>query len=361
LKFLDKKERVIDMQLTPYGKYLLSNGNLKPEYYAFFDDDVIYDKRYAGGTADHTNEEEPQNDIQDRIKEDVQLSAQTVFTSREESSKQNYNFGRQVHAGYTRFGLTPGGNSFSTEDFVPPNLIPETTEFFDSSYAIGTSNLGQRYKSAWNVGTLKGRMTGSLSYFSSSAGRIKDIPQIEMAPITYKSVVSNDSGTGFNTNDSFSTLEFEDGKYIRVFEDSILLNVVEENVEDSLENYEIELFEIKSIYKPGVIPLVHVTQSIPLNFVKKKEEIKNNILLDTPETSVVVSDLDSTCVDYYFEVLVDDEINQGMLCDLSPTDKKLGVFSSRGNACDDLEKQEKISSENLYTSDVTLDNIEEEC
>lgn len=45
-KFLDKKEQVFDVKLTTYGRYLLSVGGLKPAYYAFFDDNVIYDSRY---------------------------------------------------------------------------------------------------------------------------------------------------------------------------------------------------------------------------------------------------------------------------------------------------------------------------
>ena len=48
-KFLNKKEQVYDLQLTSYGKYLLSIGKFKPVYYAFFDDNVLYDKTYATG------------------------------------------------------------------------------------------------------------------------------------------------------------------------------------------------------------------------------------------------------------------------------------------------------------------------
>ena len=42
MTFFDKKEDVIDIELTPYGKHLLSLGKMKPMYYAFFDDDVLY-------------------------------------------------------------------------------------------------------------------------------------------------------------------------------------------------------------------------------------------------------------------------------------------------------------------------------
>ena len=40
MEFFDRKQEVIDIQLTPYGKYLLSKGKLRPKFYAFFDKDV---------------------------------------------------------------------------------------------------------------------------------------------------------------------------------------------------------------------------------------------------------------------------------------------------------------------------------
>ena len=47
-KFLNKKEQVIDFQLSRYGKHLLSVGRFKPVYYAFLDDNILYDGSYAG-------------------------------------------------------------------------------------------------------------------------------------------------------------------------------------------------------------------------------------------------------------------------------------------------------------------------
>ena len=65
-KFLDKKEQVIDFQLTPYGKHRLSVGQLKPTYYAFFDTGVTYDSEYAGFS-------EAQNKIHERVKTETQF------------------------------------------------------------------------------------------------------------------------------------------------------------------------------------------------------------------------------------------------------------------------------------------------
>ena len=43
MTFFNKKTDVIDIELTPYGRYLLSIGKLKPVFYEFADDDVLYD------------------------------------------------------------------------------------------------------------------------------------------------------------------------------------------------------------------------------------------------------------------------------------------------------------------------------
>ena len=56
-KFLDKKEQVIDFKLTSYGRYLLSIGSFKPTYYAFFDNNILYDtKYYVGGPTRPINQ-----------------------------------------------------------------------------------------------------------------------------------------------------------------------------------------------------------------------------------------------------------------------------------------------------------------
>ena len=57
--FFNKKEEVIEIQLTQYGKHLLSKGEFKPSSYAFFDDNILYDSSYAGFDTEHQNEIEP--------------------------------------------------------------------------------------------------------------------------------------------------------------------------------------------------------------------------------------------------------------------------------------------------------------
>ena len=72
MKFLDRKEQVLDIQLTQHGKRMLAQGVFKPHYYAFYDDDIIYDVEWAGHSED-------QNDAQGRILESVRPEAQYNF------------------------------------------------------------------------------------------------------------------------------------------------------------------------------------------------------------------------------------------------------------------------------------------
>ena len=77
MEFFNKKEDVLEIKLTQYGKYLLSRGKFKPHYYAFFDDDVLYDGARAGIVEDN-------NDIEPRIQENTpSLRVQTSFTDLE--------------------------------------------------------------------------------------------------------------------------------------------------------------------------------------------------------------------------------------------------------------------------------------
>ena len=67
MEFFDKKQDVIDLQLTDYGKQLLSRGLFKPSYYAFSDDEVIYDARWISGSSGDSQ----QSDIETRIQEET--------------------------------------------------------------------------------------------------------------------------------------------------------------------------------------------------------------------------------------------------------------------------------------------------
>jgi hypothetical protein len=80
--FMNKKEEVLDIELTPHGKYLLSLGKLKPVYYSFHDSNILYDGRYAS-VVERTQVSE------DRIQHSTpQMKTVASRVSREENVKR---------------------------------------------------------------------------------------------------------------------------------------------------------------------------------------------------------------------------------------------------------------------------------
>ena len=59
--FFNKKEEVIDIELTPYGRHKFSLGEFYPHYYSFYDHGILYEGTYGRIT-------ETQNNIVSRIK-----------------------------------------------------------------------------------------------------------------------------------------------------------------------------------------------------------------------------------------------------------------------------------------------------
>lgn len=76
MTFFNRKEEVIQVQLTRVGRQKLAIGKFIPKFYEFLDDDVLYDKRNFSPDSI-----EEQNDIKDRIKEKVSLRSLTAKQS----------------------------------------------------------------------------------------------------------------------------------------------------------------------------------------------------------------------------------------------------------------------------------------
>ena len=75
--FLNDKEDVIKIELTSYGKHLLSIGKFNPKYYSFFDNDVVY----------KLDSNEKQNEIQDRILDTNYLEPIVNLVNKDKSQK----------------------------------------------------------------------------------------------------------------------------------------------------------------------------------------------------------------------------------------------------------------------------------
>ena len=140
--FFDRKEQVMEVELTKYGKRAFSMGKFVPKFYSFHDDDVIYDSEFTpSGSIQKTNpkvSQERQNNIVERIETVPRLSIisdggwernHKFFTATGEQHTENTNAG----------ALNPDQISPATAKFLRP---------------IGTSSPLKNFAPAWEIKTM---------------------------------------------------------------------------------------------------------------------------------------------------------------------------------------------------------------
>jgi len=356
MEFFNQKEDVIDIELTPFGEYLLSQGAFKPTYYAFYDEDILYDGEYGGIKED-------QNNVKQRIKDETpRLRPQAVFKSVAEPIYEH----EQIAAGsnqwlvdidqsyFAKHGVNP---AFMQQYFYRFDNIEQTAveKHYTFPLCLGNSSFDSKEAPAWEVKFLYGSVTESVSFLAADNRAYLKIPQIE-AYITYKSFVKT-AGTTITDTTKLKVPEYEelhelpsytDGTTYDFDEDFIILEINEHNVPYKKDNFEIEVF--------GVMDLLTedgpAEQLIPLSFVRPPSQTKNGLLMSFEEQTLATEkdlqkqflDLDDTYIEHWFNVYVDKEIDPELICKVKPVAKQKGLFIDDPLDCaDELSDQIPIS------------------
>lgn len=354
MAFFDKKEEVLDIELTQFGKQLLSMGKFKPVYYAFFDDDIVYDSQYAGFS-------EGRNSVGERIRNETpSTKVQVVYSGIETNFEK--------------------AKSLLRKDREPLAQQMQLTaeKHYALSAPLGNSSLSEERSPSWNVNFLKGEISGAVSYKSGSHANLV-IPQIQAETVVYKTMPEtpalgddlqeptfgdfDDPGINDASDLNFATTRFADGSYIKIEDDFILLSIDEFNAELLKENFDIEVFIEE------VDPKTNQEVYTQLFFDKKKSLVDdNNILLDQEDMQPSENPiLDSSFVDNFFHVYVDDEISKDVLCRLLPEKEREASFPANSLDCDiDTEARMVdgtlvVDAGGLYDSDVTIEDLDDEC
>tara|TARA_R110000824_G_scaffold5670_9_gene26084 strand:+ start:10833 stop:11972 length:1140 start_codon:yes stop_codon:yes gene_type:complete len=347
--FFNKKEDVIDLKLTRYGRHLLSMGKFRPEYYSFFDSDIIYDSQYGGHeivTGSH-QKRESQNYISKRIKETPRIKTQTVFGGVETEVKEliQHIRGGKLSLGYGN--LKKDNESYTLQDkevydLLSPKLQQNVEKTMISAMPLGQSALGGVFRPAWDIRAYKTPISSSIAHYQGAGEQIASIPQLEMdhsihtffqneGEDYFNGDFPEDEGEGepqnlsslapneeLNLLDSgrLSTPVYPDGTYIIQQQNYVFLDVVERNTDFSRENFDIEVFKIET--NPDGSETM-----FPLSFF-----VEDRTTLETPENILNENfpTIDDSYVEYYFNVNVDKEIDEETLCDIDLKDKKRGFF-----------------------------------
>ena len=298
MSFFDKKEEVIEMKLTEYGKRKLELGRLNPTFYAFFDDDILYNTEAAGFT-------EAQNDADRRIRFDTpSLRVQKGTTGAETRVNQ---FLDDVSDQLQEKTGSAGQYLISENSVAFVNAFQDTPQFaqkfFLGSDPLGTSDLKTQYAPAWHINALAGEISSSQYYqtvnltssnTSLANGIVRNIPQLDIT-IDYKTFYSSDNEIDDLTGEAAEkivrlTQDNVAGVALYMQENYLVLDIVERNSDNLKENFEIEVFLSGSDGTYSKKTFL-TEQDLAVGMDDQKVEYYANILVDTEMPNEAISRL----------------------------------------------------------------------
>ena len=426
MEYFNKKEDVLDIELTPFGELLLSQGEFKPEYYAFYDDGILYDANYAGVS-------EIQNEVKKRIKETPRLKTQYQFRGGEfpkhvtqkvvmeipgqeiapaiagiygsdvTTEQKECRLGPLTREIYDIFKYAGYGDSFASQDgsmyysvwmseqernelysvgvenvpnfsaktdckiiektisgeLISPGAAaifgPAEGIIFEHKYPnptfaanvlslpLGRCSYDTSFAPAWDLKMLYNEIEGPVEMYTSSMHPYLKIPQISV-DVVYESYIGPSNKTANPDESKYKLRElkeihdkryvYKDGNSIYFDEDFIVLEINEENVPYSKENFDIEVFKVSESVN---IRTGEKEETLtPLSFVKHSPTVvdehgllmnfEDQLAAQEKEYQLQMRSLNNTFVEHYFDVLVDDEIDNDLLCTVRPKVKQKGLF-----------------------------------
>ncbi len=358
MSFFNSKEEVLDLQLTQYGKYLLSRGKLKPTYYAFFDDNVVYDSLYANFSESHTV-------VKDRIIENTKYNkTQYVFYGMESNIKR-------MKKKHSMAGST---------ELIP--IQSNAEKYYTLTAPLGNSSMEVDKKPYLEMYFLEGDLHECSSEYTGSHATLP-IPQLSSS-ITFKTKVEKTTNNNApepgapraatnrtdvkNNERVYETIVVNSDNKITVRGGEILIDITEFNSDYTNENVEIEMFIVKEEDLSGSAMSPHLPGKKkyrrevlePLKFGQKFSNIENNLLLDEEDvlrkraTYRRPASEDPEFSEYYFNVLVDEEID---LCrSINKIKQRMPNYDIKLKCPDAAAITTNISS--IYNSDITEEDCE---
>ena len=295
VKFFDQKQEVIQIELTPYGRDLLSQGKFSPSYYAFYDTNILYD-------GSHGDVTETQNQIVDRIKDGTPRSRpQTRFSSQKRSlitaksaNYENYYDQEEEYCGtYNRF--------------------------------LGKNNVFSDFAPSWDVRVVErsdADLGETVTYKANNT-----IPELTTTlEIKYDEKTIDESTT-----------------YTLSENQNLVLDVQEMNTVFSINgNYDLEIFRIGERGKLHQLGFLNPESKA---FDVLTDQIDPTVLSNTIEGTdgQILSSfpiLDNTYVEYYMEIVVDQDV-LGVQMPSNSTLYKRNVDVNPGNICKVIQSTEE--------------------
>jgi len=301
MEFFNKKEEVLEVVLTNYGRDKLAAGQFNPTFYAFFDDDVLYDVSGSGYTED-------QNLAESRIQSNTPKIK--IIPTREGAETRVNRFIDNVSSS---FNAVIGGH---TSD--PANNVEVFQEqvYGDKgkldAYPLGRSSYNTQNAPAWQMEILSDPTSSLGQRFLNEDDFIQPIPQIDIT-IDYETFfkqgeITSDSITGY-LGDPPSNF------FLALKENYLMIELLENNTPFEKENFEVE------VYLSGTDGQYVQLSATPQSDTEFIAPTQGNI-------------------EYWMNVLVDNEIPQEVIRELNINDNAISTNANRVKLNRDLYSTE---------------------
>ena len=332
MTFFNKKTEVMQIEMTPYGRYLYSIGKFKPHSYEFVDDDIVYQS--SGSTE---NQEEAHNRI---LNETPKLKINRAFQDEAPQVESPPTMDRQRI------------------------MVKRMNQKQNGLFALGRSSYSSENTPSFQVTMLQGELTGSnLVYEVSSSqpagvGSVSGsvfIPQVNVQ-VNFSAI----SDSVLNPPSQFDgetvrSETFENGDYVEIRYKEPIIHLKEFNSFYEKENFEFEVFKVDSDDNEILIPL---------KMEKKFSAIVNGLLMEDGDVNdfqpspaaLYEEDRDKPdFVDYFFSIQVDKEIPEEILCKAIDSLEVNSQFLDEELICPD----QRTDRFNIYATRVGPDDLED--
>lgn len=382
MEFFNKQQDVINVELTSYGKQLLSRGLFKPVYYAFSDDGVMYDARWMSGS----NTDYQQSYTEQRIQEETPRiktqhrkvgAERAIFNSFAETNLlEDFNSGKTIVIDDLLAGVL---ETATVQEYVEAVQKANVKSSFAESEkllqnTVGTKPYTNNLAPAFNLLVYHGVISSSTPYYNKK-DIFTNVPQINITlkdmayrmdhkydpfsflsePVNFFNGISKTAGAvnleGETQEENLDGFHFDiettEGGQFFVVKDYLFLSLEENNVDFDNDNFMIEIYEVTTKTNENNQEEEELTK---MYFMDETSDITNSFAMKSPE-------IVKNAVESVFYIEADGNINASLACYLIGKDKRLkkqNIYTSNIFDCDGFIEEENVNV-NPYT---ILPNVE---
>ncbi len=376
MTYFNPDEEVLNIELTPYGKYLYSQGKFKPSKYTFSDEDIVYNIAQASGSATFKEEQNLSN---------PRIVVETPYTKPTP---------RKVAVVKKETSFIPSTKGLDPSLISTSETLNTQEEMYIGSQRTMISSLGNMNYDSTEAPKLKFAILNgekiididlTLQPQDVSIGNLQTgghpdlaIPQIDLDYVIRTSIVSSERPEKlFNVDEESVFINgvptlpgptFSDGGSVIKQTNEYYFLIEEENTPNMMDSFSIEVYEVM----PEIDEYTKNNKLRQLKFFKDPEEVRvnNNILLSQEEVQPLLEQLNTmslglndteatTNVTNYINIFTDyyDEISLDIICNYISSLRNKGFALDTTIQCPDKLPVNQIAYD-IYATDGV---ISEEC